>query len=132
MKRFDFNKDITSFISILITLAALLFSINSPEIFSRYSIPLMVILFLVLFIYVINYFKIGIEEHEKEISKINEKINIYKDISDIKAKVELLFINNKMKKRGQSIPVDFIIKIIQIGAIIFAIYVILKALGVNF
>jgi len=68
-----------------------------------------------------------------ELNKLNEKINIYKDIFDLKAKVELLYFD-KMKKRGQAmyLPMDIIIRIIQIGAIIFAIYIILKALGIDF
>ncbi len=58
--------------------------------------------------------------------KINEKINIYRDISDLKAKMDLLL---NMKKRGQADFIEVIIRVIQIGAIIFSGYIILKALG---
>ena len=78
--------------------------------------------------YIINYFRRQIEEHEEEINKLNEKINIYKNIPDLKTKVEFLF-SNKMNKRGQGNLVEVLIRAIQIGAIIFAGYIILKVLG---
>ena len=129
MKHFEFSKDIISFFSVAISFIAFIATIILPEIFNKYFVPMVIILFLVLFIYIINYLKRTLEEHETEISKINEKINIYKDISYLKAKIESLE-NNKMGKRGQGAFIEIFIKLIQIGAIIFAGYIILKALGV--
>tara|TARA_Y100000034_G_C6884879_1_gene406111 strand:- start:177 stop:458 length:282 start_codon:yes stop_codon:yes gene_type:complete len=63
----------------------------------------------------------------KEIKKTNEKINIYKDIYDLKAKVDLLF---NMKKRGNIDLTEILMRLIQIGAIVFAAYIILKSLGI--
>ncbi len=129
MKHFEFSKDIISFFSVIISFIALIATIILPEIFNKYFVPMVIILFLVLFIYIINYFKRILEEHETEISKINEKINIYRDISYLKAKIEFLE-KSKMGKKGQGDFIEILIKLIQIGAIIFAGYIILKALGV--
>jgi len=126
----NINKDIISFISVLATFFALLSTLISPEIFNNYFITIIGVFILVLVLYLINYFKKDIERHEKEINKINDKLNIYKDISDLKANVGVLMNNLKIKKRGQAIPTDLIIKLIQIAAIIFAGYIILKALKV--
>ncbi len=63
-----------------------------------------------------------------EIKKINEKLNVHKDISDLKSKIEFLF-NYKMQKRGGTDLIEIFIRLIQIGAIIFAVYIILKAAG---
>lgn len=71
-----------------------------------------------------------IESHTVEINKLNEKINIYKDISYLKAKIEILMNNSKMKKRGQAQLTDTLIRIVQIAAIMFAVYIILKAIGI--
>jgi len=126
MKKFEFSKDIISFVAVLITFIALLVTLNFPEILDKYFLPLLVILFLVIFMYITNYFRMGIEEHEKELNKLNEKINIYKDISDLKSRVEFIF--ERMGKKGQNDIIELFIRLIQIGAIIFAGYVIIMVI----
>jgi hypothetical protein len=130
MDEFRFGKDLLSFVSIITTLFALIVALISPEIAKIYLIPLIVILFIVLFLYIINYFRKQLEVHSKEIKKMNEKINIHRDISDLKAKVEILMKGPNMGKRGNADLVEIIIKVIQITAIAIAGFIILKALGV--
>jgi len=65
-----------------------------------------------------------INHQGKEIKKLNEKINIYENLSDLKAKVDML-----MRKKGQSDIIEFLIKIIQIVAIVTAGFLILRALN---
>jgi len=123
----EIDFDILGLIALFLTTISILFSFNL-------SIKDIVMSVGVFFILIASYaylsFKNIISKHAKEINKINEKINIYKDISDLKAKVEVLF--NKMEKRGQAQIIEILIRLIQIGAIVFAGYIILKALGVNF
>lgn len=126
MEKFDFGKDILGFISILITIFAVLLSLVFQSNSFEYLIPLIIVLGISGLAYIINYFRLGIEIHEKRLNKLDEKINIYKDISDLKAKVDLLFAQFKMNKRGQ---IEVIIKVIQIGAILVAGYFIITALN---
>ena len=132
MKKFDFAKDFLSFVSIIITLIAIILSALSPEILSKFLIPLGVTVLVLLFVYIINYFKNNLEEHEKEINKLNENLNIHKEFSNLKAKVDMMFINfsNIRNKKGQAGGfIEIIIKIIQIAAIVFALYIIITAIN---
>lgn len=114
---------VLTFISILVSIASLDFS----EIIISIGIFLIII---ATYVY-LSFFNI-INQHAKEIDAINEKINIHKDISELKAKVEFLFNNVQMKKRGQTQLIPVLIRVVQVVAILVAIYLILKALGVNF
>lgn len=124
-----FSFDILSFIALTITFISILFSFN----LSIQEIVMSVGIFLIIIAtYAYLSLKEIINRHAEEIKKMNEKINIYKDISDLKAKIEILMNYFKMKKRGQAQFTEVLIRIIQIGAIIFAVYIILKALGFSF
>jgi hypothetical protein len=115
------------FIGLMLAFISIIISIN----ISQQEIMLAIGSFMiVLASYVYITLRGTMNKHAKEINKINEKINIHRDISDLKAKVEILF--NKMEKRGQVQLADVLIRIIQIVGILIAGYIILKALGVNF
>jgi hypothetical protein len=125
-KNLDLKFDVLGIISLVLTFISILFSLKLSIENTILSVGVfLIIIATYLFIVIRN----NIYEHAKEIEKINEKINIYRNISDLNAKVELLM-NLKMGKRGNGDFVEIIIRIIQIAAIIFAGYIILKALGV--
>ena len=122
--KLEFTFDTFGLIALIFTFISVLFSFN----LSSSEVILAVGVFLIILAtYVYLSFQMIINEHGKEIKKLNEKINIYKDIFDLRAKVDFLF--NKMGKRGQAQVVEILIRIIQIAAIVFAGYIILKALG---
>ncbi|MBS3076776.1 hypothetical protein J4233_00735 [Candidatus Pacearchaeota archaeon] len=129
MGEFDFGRDVVSFLSILITFVAFVLTLISPDELGKYIIPLIVVFFVVLGVYVMNYLRKLTESQGIEIRKLNEKLNIYKEIGELRAKVDLIF-NSQMEKRGKSDAVELIIRVIQIGAILFAAYIILKAINV--
>lgn len=125
----DANFDVLGLIALALGFISVLFSFNLslPDIIMSVGIFLVIIA-----TYLYFSFRSVLNHQAIEIKKLKEKLNIYKDISDLRTKVEILFDNFKMKKKGQSIPIDLLIRIIQILAIIFAGYIILKSLGVNF
>jgi len=125
----QFRFDTFGFIALVMTFVSILFSFNLSlsDIITATSVFL-----IILATYIYISFKDIINQHAQEISKINEKINIYKDISDLKVKLEFLMNSLKMKKRGKGDLVEVFIRIVQIGAIIFATFIIFKALGGNF
>lgn len=128
MDKLKTNFDVLGFIALILTFISILLSINTlsvPEIFISIGIFMIII---ATYVY-LSFYSI-INQHAEEIDKINRNINIYKEISDLKAKVDSL-VNNQMKKRGQAQLVPILIRIIQIVAIIIAVYLILKALGIN-
>lgn len=115
--------DLLGFIALLTTFVSILLSFN----LSTEEIVLSTGAFLIMIAaYIYFAFKETINQQSHEIKKIKEKLNIYREINEIKAKIELLM---NMKKRGNADATEILIRIIQIAAIIFAGYIILKALG---
>ncbi|MAG01754.1 hypothetical protein CMI42_00285 [Candidatus Pacearchaeota archaeon] len=116
--------DLFGFISLFLTFISLLFAFGLSLEFMILSLG---VFLLTIASYLFLSIKTLINIQGKEIKKTNEKINIYKDIYDLKAKVDLLF---NMKKRGNIDLTEILMRLIQIGAIVFAAYIILKSLGI--
>jgi len=116
--------DFFGFIALIFTFVSILFSIRLSFETTILSVGVFLI---IIATYTFIILRETINKHGKEIHRLNEKINIHKDISDLKAKVDYLF--NKMGKRGNGDLVEVFIRLIQIAAIIFAGYIILKAIG---
>jgi len=121
-----FKFDTLSFVTLAMTLISILFSLKLAISETILAIGIFLI---ILAIYIYLNFKTTLNSHATEIGKLNEKINIYRDISDLKAKVKILFNKETMKKRGQVDLTEVLIRIVQVLAILFAGYIILKALG---
>ena len=106
---------------IVITFISILVSINlSPQ----YFIIAVGIFLIIISTYIFNTIKNTINKNSEEINKLNEKINIWKDISELKAKVDFLMMN----KRGRGDFADILIRMIQIVGILAAFYLIFKAI----
>ncbi|MDE2217721.1 MAG: hypothetical protein KGJ87_11270 [Planctomycetota bacterium] len=129
-KELKFRLDVMGLIGLILSFVSILLSFN----LSTSDIAISTGIFLVMiakYIY-LSLNKI-INKQGEEIKKINENFNIQGEISELKAKVDLLmnYLPHKMKnKRGRSGDItEILIRIIQILGIAFAFYIILKALN---
>lgn len=121
----EMNIDILGIIALVFTIVSILVSFK----LSVYDVILSVSIFLIILATSAYLsFRNVINKHAKEIKNIKEKLNIYKELAELRAKMDLLY-NQKMNKKAQVNFVEILIRIIQIGAIIFAIYIVLKAFG---
>ncbi len=117
--------DIISILSFFSTILAIIASLFYPAILQQYFWQIITIASLVTLTIIIMFFKRNIEGNRKEVEKLKERMNIQDQLIDLKSKVEYLM---QMKdKRGKEDFLEIIIRIIQIGAIIFAAYIIFKA-----
>ena len=117
--------DIISIIALILTIISLLLSFN---ISFNYFILSIAALFIMIASYIYIAFKNTISEHAIEIIKLKEKLNIQERISKVEARLDILA---NMKKRANGDIIEILIRIIQIGAIIFAGYIIIKALSIT-
>lgn len=116
--------DIISIIALILTIISLLLSFNLSL---NYFILSIAALFIMIASYIYIAFKNIISKHAIEIIKLKEKLNIQERISRIEAKLDIL---TNMKKRANGDIIEILIRIIQIGAIVFAVFIILKALSI--
>ncbi|MDP2947614.1 MAG: hypothetical protein Q8N88_05860 [Nanoarchaeota archaeon] len=112
--------DTIGIIALVLTFISFLFSFNLSSSDITLSVSIFVLILVTYFYFTMRGI---IDFHQVEIKRLNEKVNIYKDIAYLKAMVD---------KRGQVIPLDILMRTIQIGAIVFAVYMILKAIGFSF
>lgn len=126
MKDKTLSYDIISILSFISTIIAIITSLLFPNILETYFWQIIAVTSLVVASVIINFFKKGIEDNTLEIRKLKERLDINNELIDLKAKVLYLL---KMKdKRGKEDLLELIIRIIQIGAIIFTVYIIIKAI----
>jgi len=123
-KDLEIKFDLLSFAALVLTFISIAFSLKLS---SETTILAIGVFLIIIATYAFLIFKDTINSHAKEIKKLNEKINIYKDLSDLKARVDIIFHN--MGKRGNTDVLEIFIRLIQIAAILFAGYIILKSLG---
>lgn len=121
----EFKIDLLSAITIIVTIISIILSINLSPIYIVTSISILVLMF---FAFIVLSFWVIQNRQALEIKKLNEKLNIHQELIDLKAKVTYLI--DKMGKRGQMHPIELMIRLMQIIAIIISVFIILKALQV--
>jgi len=121
----EFKADAFSVVAIVATIISIIISFNLPVIYLIISIASILFAF---FTYVVLSFGIVQNRQGLEIKKLNEKLNIHKELIDLKAKVNYLI--DKMGKKGQNDFAILLIRLIQIVLIGVAVFIILKGLRV--